>query len=226
MADVVCVGAHPDDVEIGMGGTVAAMVSKGVEVVVVDLTDGEPTPYGTHDTRMAEADQAARVLGAQRRTLTLPNRYLFDDVDARTQLAGVLRELRPRLLFVPYPEDAHPDHVAAASIARAARFYAKLSKTDMPGEPHYPARVYHYMAVHMRLVREPTFVMDISETLGVKLDALACYRSQFEANERNHGVIPMMESAARMWGTQIGVTAGEPFFSAEPIGIRSVTDLV
>ncbi|MDO9556201.1 MAG: bacillithiol biosynthesis deacetylase BshB1 [Coriobacteriia bacterium] len=226
MADVVCIGAHPDDVEIGMGGTVAGMTAQGLDVVIVDLTDGEPTPCGTHERRMAEAVRAADILGASRRTLSQPNRYLFDTVEARTELAEVLRELRPRVLFVPYPEDAHPDHVAAASIARAGRFYAKFTKTDMAGEPHYPARVYHYMAVHMRLVREPSFVVDISQTLDTKLTALGCYGSQFNANERNRGIIPMMEDAAHMWGTLIGVSAGEPFFAQEPIGIRSVTDLV
>lgn len=226
MADVVCIGAHPDDVEIGMGGTVARMSAQGLDVVIVDLTNGEPTPYGTPESRRAESAAAAGVLGAGRRTLSQPNRYLFDTVEARTELAEVLRELRPRTLFVPFPEDAHPDHIAAASIARGARFYAKFTKTDMRGEPHYPARVYHYMAVHMRLVRDPAFVVDVSDVLTQKLEALACYRSQFHANETNRGIIPMMESTARMWGMQIGVEAGEPFFSHEPIGIRSITDLV
>ncbi len=226
MADIVCIGAHPDDVEIGMGATVAGMTAQGLEVTIVDLTDGEPTPHGTHETRMTEAAAAASCLGAQRRTLSQPNRYLFDTVEARIELAEVLRELRPRVLFLPYPEDAHPDHLAAASIGRAARFYSKFTKTDMGGSPHYPARVYHYMAVHMRLVREPSFIVDASEVLQTKLDALACYASQFQANEANRGVIPMMAEAARMWGTQIGVEAGEPFFAPEPVGIRSVADLV
>lgn len=226
MADIVCIGAHPDDVEIGMGGTVAGMTAQGLDVTIVDLTDGEPTPHGTHELRIAEAARAAGLLGATRRTLTQPNRYLFDTVEARTELAEVLRELRPRVLFVPYPEDAHPDHIAAASIARAARFYAKFTKSDMMGEPHYPARVYHYMAVHMRLVREPSFVVDISQTMETKLRALECYESQFQANEHNRGIVPMLEAAARMWGTQIGVSAGEPFFAPEPVGIRSVADLV
>ena len=209
-----------------MGGTVARMTAQGLDVVIVDITDGEPTPHGTREVRMAEAEQAAARLGASRRTLTQPNRYLFDTIDARTELAQVVRELRPRTLFVPFPEDAHPDHVAAVSIARAARFYAKFTKTDMTGEPHYPARVYHYMAVHMRLIREPSFIVDISSTLAVKLAALRAYESQFVANEGNRGIMPMMEEAAHMWGTQIGVDAGEPFFSAEPIGIRSIAELV
>jgi N-acetylglucosamine malate deacetylase 1 len=227
MTDVVCVGAHPDDVEIGMGATVAGMVASGLSVAIVDLTDGEPTPAGTRETRLAEADAAARRLGvSERRVLDLPNRELFDTVEARTALAEVFRELRPRVVFAPYPLDAHPDHVAASTIVQAARFWAKLTKTEMAGEPHYPARLYRYMAVHLRLVREPSFVVDVSEELSAKLEALAMYRSQFSANPANVGLIEMMEAVARMWGGMIGTAAGEPFFSDEPVGIRSVDSLV
>jgi N-acetylglucosamine malate deacetylase 1 len=227
MTDVVCVGAHPDDVEIGMGATIAGMVASGLSVAIVDLTDGEPTPAGTRETRLAEADAAARRLGvSERRILDLPNRQLFDTVEARTALAEAFRELRPRIVFAPYPLDAHPDHVAASTIVQAARFWAKLTKTDMAGEPHYPARLYRYMAVHLRLVREPSFVVDVSEDLPVKLEALAMYRSQFSANPANTGLIEMMEGVARMWGGMIGTAAGEPFFCDEPVGIRSVDSLV
>ncbi len=226
MTDVVCIGAHPDDVEIGMGATVAHMVAAGTSVAIVDLTDGEPTPYGTHERRMAEATHAAAVLGAQRVTLDLPNRSLFDTVEARTALAEVLRELRPERLFLPFPEDAHPDHIAAASIATAARFWAKFTKTEMRGEPHYPARVYHYMAVHMRLVREPSFVVDVSDHLDTKMAALRCYESQFGLNPANAGLIESVEATARMWGRAIGAAAGEPFFSVEPVGVRDLAALV
>ncbi len=225
--DIVCVGAHPDDVEIGMGGTVAAMVAEGLAVAIVDLTDGEPTPAGTHETRLAEASEAARILGiTERRTLTLPNRALFDTPEARKELAEVFRELRPATVFAPYPLDAHPDHVAAAAIADGARFWAKFTKTDMRGEPHYPARLYRYMAVHLRLVREPSFVVDVSAHLPAKLEALAAYRSQFAANPANSGLVETMADVARSWGRAIGVEAGEPFFADEPVGIASIAQLV
>ena len=225
MADVVCVGAHPDDVEIGMGGTVAALATAGSDVLIVDLTDGEPTPHGTHERRMAEAAEAARLLGCRRVTLDLPNRYLFDGVDARMALAEVLRLERPRVLFVPYAEDAHPDHVAAARIAEAARFYAKLTKTQMRGEPHYPARLYRYMAVHLRLVREPSFLADITQTLPAKLAALGAYRSQFGENAANAEVIGLVDQTARTWGGIGRVGAAEPFFALEPPVVSSVLDL-
>lgn len=227
MVDVVCVGAHPDDVEIGMGATVHRMSRQGLRVAIVDITNGEPTPYGTPERRATESTRAAELLGvAERRTLGQPNRYLIDTVAARTELAEVLRELRPRTMFVPYPLDAHPDHLAAHSIATAARFYAKFTKTEMSGEPHYPARMYQYMAVHMRIVAEPSFVMDVSEDLGAKLDALAAYESQFSANEPNRSIISTMEQVGRWWGSRIGTTAGEPFFTPEPVGVRSIDGLV
>ncbi|MBI5231930.1 MAG: bacillithiol biosynthesis deacetylase BshB1 [Coriobacteriales bacterium] len=226
--DLMCIGAHPDDVEIGMGATVAKLARSGTKVAIVDLTDGEPTPYGDARTRAGESAHAAQILGvAVRRTLSMPNRYLFDSREAREELAEVIRELRPKTLFVPYPLDAHPDHVAASSIAEGARFYAKLTKTSMYGTPHFPARVYRYMAVHLRLLHEPTFVHAVGiEDLGAKLDALRAYRSQFGENPANAGVVPMMEQAAAMWGATIGAPAGEPFFAIEPLGVDAIEALV
>ncbi len=224
--DAVCVGAHPDDVEIGMGATVAKLVRGGKRVAIVDLTNGEPTPFGTPETRAAESAEAARILGAERRTLTQSNRYLFDSVEARMELAEVLREFRPRMLFVPYADDAHPDHVAASSIAAAARFYAKFTKTEMAGEPFFPPRVYRYMAVHQRIIAEPSFIVDVSEDMPAKLEALAAYVSQFSANPNNRGIIELMEQTAQMWGALGRVSAGEPFFALEPVALRSLDELI
>jgi bacillithiol biosynthesis deacetylase BshB1 len=227
MADVICIGAHPDDVEIGMGASVARMVRQGLDVLMVDLTDGEPTPRGTHEVRMAEAAAAAGALGVSRRvTLPLVNRELADTVDARRMLAEVVREHKPRLLFAPYPIDAHPDHVAASAIVEAARFYAKFVKTDMVGEPHFPARVYHYFAVHLRIVAKPSFVLDVSEDLEAKLKALACYDSQFAPGTDNARILEWVREQASTWGGLIGTAAGEPFFCREEIGIRDIRDLV
>jgi len=227
MTDVVCIGAHPDDVEIGMGATVATMAAEGLSVAIIDLTDGEPTPFGDPRTRAREAARASEILGvAERRTLTLPNRELADTLEARRMLAEVLRELRPRWLFLPYPLDAHPDHVAAASLGSAARFWAKLTKTDMDGEPHYPERVYHYVAVHLRLHVKPSFIVDATAGLDAKLAALGAYASQFSANPANRGIIELVRERAAYWGGLIGTGAGEPFYAQEEIGIRSVRDLL
>ncbi len=224
--DAVCVGAHPDDVEIGMGATVAKLTAQGKRVAIVDLTNGEPTPFGTPELRAAESVAAAVVLGAERRTLTQPNRYLFDSVEARTELAEVFRELRPRTVFVPYADDAHPDHLAASSIAVAARFYAKFTKTTMSGEPFYPARIYRYMAVHQRVIAEPSFIVDVTDELPRKLSALAAYESQFSVNPANAGIYDLVRQTAEMWGALGRVGAGEPFFAIEPLSLRSLDDLI
>ena len=115
-----------------MGGTIARLVQQGHRLTLLDLTNGEPTPTGTPERRKAESEAAAQVLGVHRRmTLPLPNRYLVDTVENRVAVAEVIRETRPDVLFIPYWVDAHPDHVAAERVSEAARFYAKLTKTEM-----------------------------------------------------------------------------------------------
>lgn len=224
--DAVCVGAHPDDVEIGMGGTVAKLTREGGRVAIVDLTNGEPTPFGTPEKRAEESANAARILGAERRTLSQPNRYLFDGVEARIELATVLRELRPRMLFVPYAVDAHPDHIAASQITLAARFYSKFTKTDMPHEPYFPPRVFRYMAVHQRIIAEPSFIVDVTEDLETKLEALCAYESQFAANAANDTVVEMMKQTALTWGQLGRVGAGEPFFALEPVSLSTPAQIL
>jgi len=227
VADVICIGAHPDDVEIGMGATVARMVRQGLDVVLVDLTDGEPTPRGTHELRMTEAAGAASALGvASRITLPLVNRELADTIEARRMVAELIREHKPQLLFAPYPIDAHPDHIAASAIVEAARFYSKFVKTDMAGDPHFPARVYNYFAVHLRLVAKPSFVMDVTEDVDAKIAALECYQSQFAAETANARILDWVRSQAATWGALIGTPAGEPFFCREEIGVSDIRDLV
>ncbi len=227
MLDVVCIGAHPDDVELGMGGTVAAMVRNGLRVGIVDLTNGEPTPHGDAATRAREAKRAAGILGVERRTLDLPNRYLMDGIEARCALAAVVREWRPSVVFAPYPVDAHPDHVAAASLAMAARFYAKLTKTDLPGQPHHPRALFSYVAIHLPLHIKPAFVHALEPSdVERKLEAIRAYRSQFIDNPANAHVLDEVARSLAYWGSRIGGTAGEPFVSLTEIGIRAITDLV
>ena len=120
-----------------MGGTIARLTSQGHRVLLLDLTDGEPTPHGDRATRAKEAAEAARILGAERITLDLPNRSVTHCLEARHKVAGVIRTFRADVIFVPYFEDAHPDHVAGTRIVEDARFDAKLTKCDLPGEPVY-----------------------------------------------------------------------------------------
>lgn len=221
------IAAHPDDAEIGMGGTIARLVQHGHRLTLLDLTNGEPTPTGTPERRRAESEAAAQVLGAHRRiTLSLPNRYLVDSVENRVAVAEVIRETRPDLLFIPYWVDAHPDHVAAERVSEAARFYAKLTKTEMRGEPHYPGRVFHFFSTHYRLHVRPAFIMDVTDQIDRKMDAVACYRSQFNEERGNVAVLDAIRAVARYWGTRIRRPYGEPFASKEEIGLGGLGDLV
>src|SRR3954468_11178655 len=161
--DYLVIAPHPDDAELGVAGTIALLLAGGARVGVLDLTDGEPTPFGSPEIRRRETEAATAVLGLTwRGSLGLPNRRLEADLDARARLAGVIRQTRPRVLFAPYWEDAHPDHVAASALVDAARFWAKLTKSDLPGEPHYPHGVLYYLSIHLRAVPRPSFVVDIS----------------------------------------------------------------
>ncbi|MCS7204073.1 MAG: bacillithiol biosynthesis deacetylase BshB1 [Leptospiraceae bacterium] len=214
MYRILCIGAHPDDVEMGMGGTVALLTSQGYEVLILDLTDGEPTPHGSPEIRLKEAQKAAEILRAQRLTLDMPNRYLEDTIENRKKIAKVIREFRPNYIFAPYFDDAHPDHVAASKLADAARFYAKLTKSDIPGEPFYPQRVIYYFPLHIRLRIMPSFLVDISEYLEIKRQAVYCYESQFFLSKRE-SILELLFLENKYWGKQANVVAAEPFFQKE-----------
>ena len=226
--DVLVIAPHPDDAELGMGGGILNLLAAGKRVGVIDLTSGEPTPHGTPQLRQQEAEAATRVLGLTwRGNLGLPNRCLEPTLQAREQLAGVVRQTRARWLFAPFWEDAHPDHLAATQLVDAARFWAKLTKTDMPGEPHHPERIYNYYCVHLKMAPQPAFVLDISEHWEKKLDSIACYQSQFVTG-REHLDPPFMErlrEEAAYWGKTIGVRYGEPYASREPLGMSGFTEL-
>lgn len=227
--DYLVISAHPDDAELGVGGTILALKAQGFRVGILDLTSGEPTPHGSEEIRRDETAQASTVLGIDwRGNLGLANRALVADLDARKRLASQIRLLRPRILLAHYWEDAHPDHVAASALADAARFWAKLSKTDMPGEPHFPARILYYFSVHLRLHIQPSFVTDISPYLDRKMEALACYRSQFTQGKPpgTPTVLDEVRDVSRYWGWTIGTRYGEPFLTKEKVGLRSLGDLL
>lgn len=209
-----------------MGGTIARLVSDGHRVLLLDLTDGEPTPCGDRETRAREAAEAARILGAERRTLDLPNRTLVHSVEARHRVAAVIRGFRPEVMFVPYFEDAHPDHVAGTRIVEDARFDAKLTKTDLPGDPWHAKWLFHYYATHLRIVPQPSFLVDTTGFAARKREAVLAYRSQFVVNERNRRVVEWLDAAGTYFGSRIGTETAEPFFAREPIGLAGLAGLV
>lgn len=220
--NVLVIGPHPDDQELGMGGTIALLRSHGHAVHLVDMTNGEPTPRGSPEVRAAEAAAAARLLGVERTLLGLPNRRVVHSLEARYQLAAVIRRHRPDTLFIPYPVDAHPDHVAVTRIAEDARFDAKLTKTDIPGEPWHPKRILYYFCTHLRMSFQPTFCTDISAFIDAKMAACSCYASQFGPD----GPPAMVRAVNAYFGTRLGVAYAEPFFSHEVVGLSRLDHLV
>lgn len=229
MLDVLVVAPHPDDAELGMAGAILRLKAEGLRVGVLDLTSGEPTPHGTPEIRIQETAAATAILGLDwRQNLGLINRSLEPTLEARRQLAGVFRTVRPRWIFAPYWIDSHPDHVAATELIEAARFWAKLSKSDLPGEPFFPSRIYYYFCVHLRQTVAPSFVLDISPYWEQKLAAIRCYESQFITGRPTEPptFLDRQRDVAAYWGDMIGVRYAEPFACREPLGLSSLQSLV
>jgi LmbE family N-acetylglucosaminyl deacetylase len=142
----------------------------------------------------------------------------------RRKLAEVYRRLRPRVVFIPYWHDAHPDHMAATLLAEQARFHAKLTKTTMTGRPHYPPRIVYYYCTHLRRHADVAFVIDVSGHIQAKMKAIECYRSQFYEGRGDQAgaVAEFVRSVNRYWGLQINRQYGEPFAVRETLGIESL----
>ncbi len=219
--DVIAVGAHPDDVEIACGGTLARLVQQGYQVGIVDLTDGEPTPRSPGpEVRLAEAQKAAETLGVHVRvTLDLPNRRLFDNFESRVALAKEFRKYRPRLIlgFGEKTPMASPDHWQAVQITDAAVFYSRLTKWDeyFDDLPVHSINAQLYYTLVFAAFGPPAaaahLVVDISDTLDTKLASVRCYQTQFPPEKEY--VLERIHAIALQQGTGAGYTAGELFAS-------------
>jgi bacillithiol biosynthesis deacetylase BshB1 len=224
--DVIAVGAHPDDVEIACGGTLASLVKQGYKVGIVDLTDGEPTPHSPGpEVRLEEARRAAEILGASVRIhLEMPNRRLFDSFEARVALAKVFRRYRPRLVlgFGEKTPLASPDHYQAMQITDAAVFYSRLTKWDQ----HFDSLPVHTVPAYMYFTLSFTglgggpssgqLVVDIADTLETKLEAVRCYATQFPQAKAH--VFDRVRALAIEFGMAAGFKAGELFASPRALG--------
>src|SRR5436190_904196 len=232
--DVIAVGAHPDDVEIACGGTLAKLTKQGYKIGIVDLTDGEPTPGSSGpEQRKAEAQAAAEAIGAQVRViLDLPNRRLFDSFEARVLLAKEFRKYRPKIVigFGDKTPMASPDHWQAMLITDAAVFYSRLSKW----EQHFDNLPVHNIAaqLYFRLAFEPQnlsgfpshFSVDITDTLETKIASIRCYASQFPATKEH--VFDRIRGAALIAGSASGFHAGETFVSTRSLGVKDLVKTV
>lgn len=228
--DVIAVGAHPDDVEIACGGTLAKLVTQGYRVGIIDLTDGEPTPRcPSPDVRIAEADAAARTLGiAMRKILPLPNRRLFDGFEERVALATEFRRYRPKLVigFGRKTPMASPDHYQALLITDAAIFYSRLTKWD----EHFGGLPVHTIAAHINFqlgfesVMHPEFgssvTVDITKHLEQKIASILCYQTQFPPEKR--GTLDRVRGIAIAAGSAAGFGAGEVFSTTRPLGCQDL----
>lgn len=221
--ELLAFGAHPDDVELGAGGTLVAWVAGGGSATLVDLTAGERGTRGTPELRRQEARMAAQTLGVQRVTLALPDAGLdADSPQQRLEVVRLLRQLRPQLLLLPHPADPHPDHRQASLLVQAAAFLAGVRNFEpQAGEPHRPPLLLAYPGP--RQAGEPTLVVDVTAYYQRKQAVLACYRSQFapQAGPPTHLAsgffLEAIEGRDRAFGNLIGVPFGEGFFALGPL---------
>ncbi len=229
MARILVVGPHPDDQELGMGGTIIRLAKQGHDVLLLDMTNGEPTPHGSPEIRKREWTRAAEIMGVQR-TLLPPeagvnNRSVQHTLTARHAVAGVIRQHQASIVFLPYPEDAHPDHVATTRIVEDARFDAKLTRIDLPGEPIYPKWMFYYYCTHLRHVAQPAFCLDISDQMDDKERAILAYESQFITAVANQQVVTWVRQFNGYMGSRIKTQYAEPFWTREPLGLVSLDGL-
>ncbi|PZD93561.1 bacillithiol biosynthesis deacetylase BshB1 [Paenibacillus sambharensis] len=221
--DILAFGAHPDDVEIGMGGTIAKHVQAGLRVGICDLTRAEMSSNGTVEQRRQEADEASKVLGlAHRSCLALPDRGL---TGSEEQIAAIVKEIRlhrPRLVFAPYWEDRHPDHNSCSHIIEEAVFNSKLRRY-MPELP--PVQVDQLFFYYINDMHDVRLTIDISGCYELKIKALQCYRSQFEparegedkvATPLNQRYIERVEARDQLLGSQRQLAYAEGFTMKQP----------
>ena len=179
--DVMAFGAHPDDIEIGCGGTLIKLVDLGHSVVLVDMVQGEMGTRGTVEIRRAEAAAAAKIIGAvARENLKLEDGNIRADEEAKRRVVEVVRKHRPRLVFIPYYKDRHPDHYHTSQVAYEGIFLAGLAQYETGQESYRPLRVLYYMGWYEF---EPTFIVDISAQFDQKMDAIYAFSTQFKPGD-------------------------------------------
>ncbi len=234
--DVLAIGAHPDDIELACGGTIAKFVNQGKKTGICDLTQGELGTRGSKEIRHTEANNAAKILGVEvRENLGLPDGNIEITMENRLKLMTVIRRYQPELLIIPFHLDRHPDHEHAHHLAKEAWYYAGLEKmpTTDGGKQQDPFRPRKYFMFMQRYGFPPSFIVDISDQFETRMNAVRAFKSQFydpasterETILRRPDFLENIETRLRHWGTRIGVKYGEPFYSYEPIGVRDIFSL-
>jgi N-acetylglucosamine malate deacetylase 1 len=228
--DVLAIAAHPDDIEQTCGGTLIRMAEAGYRTGALDLTAGDMGTRGTPEQRVAESEEAAKhMLVSWRGNLHFPDARLENTISARMTLAVKIRELKPRVVILPYWQARHPDHYRCSEMAFEACFLAGLKKLDEYSEPHRPQKIL-YASLYADV--KPSFIVDISAQFERRMTALLSYASQYGETADGAGLFPTQDeirerlgAIARFYGNQIGVKYGEPFVVKEAIRIDDVVSM-
>jgi len=224
--DVLAVGAHPDDVEIGIGGLLHKLARQGLRIGILDLTRGEMGTRGTVEERLVESTEAARVLGVVRReNAGLPDAGIHNTPEQQRVVIPFLRSFRPKVLFITMAPDRHPDHEAAHYLVRDANFFAGLARVEGGLPPHRTPRVYHYHPYFEAAL--PHLVVDISDSFETKREALRAHASQFFNPDydgpptyiSSKSFWDSVQTRAAYWGSRIGVAYGEALYGTHPLGV-------
>lgn len=234
VVDILAVFAHPDDLELTVGGTLLKMKKLGYRTGALDVTQGEMGTRGTVELRSSESADAAKILGLDvRENLGLPDGHVFSDDDSRAKLVRVLRRLKPQVILTHQVDDPHPDHDHIAHLVRESARLASMKNYDPEtGNAKIAVpRIAHN--VFSRTVL-PSFIVDISEHLDKKMAAIRAYRSQFydpnstepETRLTDARFLDELETRSRYFGSLIGVEAGEPFFVRESLNIADPIELL
>ncbi|MEJ2216471.1 MAG: bacillithiol biosynthesis deacetylase BshB1 [Gemmatimonadota bacterium] len=230
--DLLAIVAHPDDAELLCGGTLIRANDQGYRTGVLDLTGGETGTRGSAELRAGEAAQAADILGLSvRRNVSLPDGALQNTPATRAAVAAAVRELAPRTVILHWPKGRHPDHRVASELGYDACFLAGLRNADIPGDPHRPHKVL-YAASFREDAGQPRFVVDITDQVDRKLEAIFAFHSQFEgktwAGEVFGGERPLRDQILAQcahYGSLIRRPYGEPFWTRETVRVDDVVDM-
>jgi N-acetylglucosamine malate deacetylase 1 len=219
MLDLLAIAPHPDDAEIGCGGTLIQAARGGKKVGILELTRGEMGTLGTPEVRDLEAQHAAQIMGlAHRGNLALPDGGLQDSLEQRLVVAQAIRTLRPKTLLLPHQTDRHPDHIGAAQLCTSALHLAGLHKARLEGMPHKVQRVLYYQG---NAPIEAGVLVDVSSAIETWEAAVMAHQSQFTGVAVSETVTPeiLERRKARMmyWGTFVGVRYAEAFVSRVPV---------
>ena len=228
--DVISIGAHPDDVEVGTGGVLCKLSDNGYKTGIIYLTEGEMGTGGNRAVRRREADDAARIMGADiLKRFNWGDTKLTDTYDKRVQIARLMRRYKPRIVFAPHWDgftgrrQSHPDHLATGRIVMNAANLASLAKLAGPHEVHRVAAIYHYF---MPSGVDPSFVVNITDQFERWMAALSAHKSQFLNPNKSRNYLWSLETMARSFGARIGVKYGQGFVSADPLRIEDPMTLV